>query len=188
MEPFPGVEPGGLSIPRTSARRREGRGSGSRTRTCVRWIQRPAGMPATHPGAEPSPGADPGLTPYRGAVTAVCDGGVSPVRFERTLPSASGWCLLPLGYEDMEPPSGVEPDHPPYEGGAAAVRGGIASGAGLEPAWAGFRVLLGGQHPTRKWCARWESNPHPPVFGTGRSAGWLYPRLVRRLGFEPRAP
>ena len=32
-------------------------------------------MPATHPGMEPSPGADPGLLPYRGRVTAVCDGG-----------------------------------------------------------------------------------------------------------------
>jgi hypothetical protein len=31
-------------------------------------------MPATHPGMEPSPGADPGLLPYRGRVTAVCDG------------------------------------------------------------------------------------------------------------------
>lgn len=37
-------------------------------------------------------------------------------------------------------------------------------------------------------CARRESNPHPPVFGTGRSAGWLYPRLVRRLGHDPRQP
>ena len=109
------------------------------------------GMPATHPGMEPSPGADPGLLPYRGRVTAVCDGGapaqamavasasrtnrrspclrrcwVSSVRFERTLPSASCWCLLPLGYEDVEPPPGADPGHPPYEGGAAAVRGGVS--------------------------------------------------------------
>jgi hypothetical protein len=48
--------------------------SGSRTRTCVRRFQGPAGLPATHPGMEPSPGADPGLPPYRGRVTAVCDG------------------------------------------------------------------------------------------------------------------
>jgi hypothetical protein len=102
---------------------------------------------------EPSPGADPGLPPYRGRVTAVCDGGgtgasdggrfrftdhtgspclrrcrVSPVRIERTLPSASRWCLLPLGYEDSEPPPGVDPGHPPYGGGAAAVRGGMSWG------------------------------------------------------------
>ena len=31
-------------------------------------------MPAP-PRMEPSPGADPGLLPYRGRVTAVCDGG-----------------------------------------------------------------------------------------------------------------
>ena len=48
--------------------------SGSRTRTCVRRFQGPAGMPATHPGMEPSPGADLGLLPYRGRTTAVCDG------------------------------------------------------------------------------------------------------------------
>ena len=101
---------------------------------------------------EPSPGADPGLPPYRGRLTAVCDGmaptqamavtsasrtpqgppclgrcWVSSVRFERTLPSAS-WRLLPLGYEDVEPPPGADPGRPPYEGGAAAVRGGVSWG------------------------------------------------------------
>ena len=46
-----------------------------------------------------------------------------------------------------EPPSGADPDRPPYESGAAAVRGGIASGAGLEPAKAGVRALLGTPTP-----------------------------------------
>ena len=69
---------------------------------------------ATHPGMEPSPGADPGLLPYKGRVTAVCDGGA-------------------LGYENVEPPPGADPGHPPYEGGAAAVRGGLAAGQGFEP-------------------------------------------------------
>jgi hypothetical protein len=102
---------------------------------------------------EPSPGADPGLPPYRGKVTAVCDGRapaqamavasasrtngespclrrcwVSSVRFERTLPSYSAMCLLPPGYEDVEPPPGADPGHPPYEGGPAAVRGGVGWG------------------------------------------------------------
>jgi hypothetical protein len=63
---------------------------------------------------EPSPGADPGLLPYKGRVTAVCDGGA-------------------LGYENVEPPPGADPGHPPYEGGAAAVRGGLAAGQGFEP-------------------------------------------------------
>lgn len=67
-------------------------------------------------------------------------GDVSPVRFERTLPSPSCWCLLPLGYEDMEPPPGADPGHPPYEGEAAAVRGGEAGHPGFEPGNSGFRA------------------------------------------------
>jgi hypothetical protein len=43
-------------------------------------------------------------------------GVVSPVRFERTLPTSSRWCLLPLGYEDMEPPGGLEPPAFPKRG------------------------------------------------------------------------
>src|SRR6478736_6037351 len=69
-------------------------------RACVRRFQGPAGMPATHPGMEPSPGADPGLLPYRGRVTAVCDGG-APAQ-AMAVASASRTrrqCLLPLGYE-----------------------------------------------------------------------------------------
>ena len=62
------------------------RRSGSRTRTCVCRFQGPAGMPATHPGMEPSPGADPGLLPYRGRVTAVCDGGAPRRKRWRSLP------------------------------------------------------------------------------------------------------
>src|SRR6185369_14816208 len=60
-------------------------------RTLYRW---------SYGGLEPSSGANPDLPIYRNGVTVVCDGVVSPVRFERTLPSASRWCLLPLGYED----------------------------------------------------------------------------------------
>ena len=71
--------------------------------------------------------------------------------------------LYLVSYEGIEPPSGADPDRPPYEGGAAAVRGGEASGAGLEPAEAAFRALLG------------TPAPHPePV----REA-------VRRQGLEP---
>ena len=73
-------------------------------------------MPVTHPGMEPSPGADPGLLPYRGRVTAVCDGG-APAQ-AMAVASASRTrrrCLLPLGYEDVEPPPGADP-------GPSAVR------------------------------------------------------------------
>ena len=71
---------------------------------------------------------------------------------------------LPLGYEDMEPPSGADPDHPPYEGGAAAVRGGVASGAGVEPTGAWFRAMLGCRQPTRKRYAGRDSNPQTARF------------------------
>jgi hypothetical protein len=69
-----------------------------------------------------------------GQLDAGPKGMVSSVRFERTLPTASGWCLLPLGYEDMEPPPRADLGHPLYESGAAAVRDGRATGAGIEPA------------------------------------------------------
>jgi hypothetical protein len=43
-----------------------------------------------------------GPPPLQGAAGRRAEGqSVSPVRFERTLPSASCWCLLPLGYEDI---------------------------------------------------------------------------------------
>ena len=53
--------------------------SGSRTRICVRRFKDRPGS-SNHPGMEPSPGADPGLLPYKGRVTAVCDGGAFGLR------------------------------------------------------------------------------------------------------------
>ena len=107
--------------------------SGSRTPTCGHRFQGPAEDASTHPGMEPSPGADPGLLPYRGRVTAVCDGGapaqamaVASASQTRRRSPCLRRCLLPLGYEDVEPPPGADPGHPPYEGGAAAVRGGVS--------------------------------------------------------------
>ena len=110
-------------------------------------------MPATHLGMEPSPGADPGLLPYRGRVTAVCDGrapaqamavvsasrtnGVSvltPVlgvlggSRTRAVSELNAAPPTNLGYEDVESPPGADPGHPPYQGGAAAVRGGVSWG------------------------------------------------------------
>jgi hypothetical protein len=85
---------------------------------------------------------------------------VSPVRFERTLPSASCWCLLPLGYEDLEPPPGADPGHPRYEGGAAAVRGGRAAGQGLEPRSTGSEPAVLPLDDPASLCGRRELNPH----------------------------
>jgi hypothetical protein len=79
---------------------------------------------------------------------------------------AMGYDILiippPLGYEEMEPPPGADPGHPPYEGGAAAVRGGVASGAGLEPARAGFRALLGTPAPHPEPSAEGAIRTHRP--------------------------
>jgi hypothetical protein len=99
-------------------------------------------MPATHPGMEPSPGADPGLLPYRGRVTAVCDGrapaqamavvsasrtnGVLGGSRTRAVSDLDAAPPTKLGYEDVEPPPGADPGHPPYGSGAAAVRGGVS--------------------------------------------------------------
>jgi hypothetical protein len=60
------------------------------------------------------------------------------------------------------------------------VRGGVASGAGLEPAWAGFRVLLGGRQPTRKWYGRRDLHPHAARFELARSALPSLPRAPPR--------
>ena len=80
-----------------------------------------------------------------------------PVRFGRTLSAYSAPRLLPLVYGHMEPPPGADPGLLPYGGRAAAVRGGVASGAGLEPAGAGVRALLGTPSPHP------ESRPRAPL-------------------------
>ena len=90
----------------------------------------------------------PGPLPYRGRVTAVCDGrapaqamavfsasrtngslcayagaGCPRRESDRTVSDLDAAPPTKLGYEDSEPPPGADPGHPPYEGGAAAVRG-----------------------------------------------------------------
>ena len=69
--------------------------SGSRTRTCVRRFQGPAGMPATHPGMEPPPGADPGHPPYKGGAAAV-RGGVAAGQGLEPQPAGPEPAVLPL--------------------------------------------------------------------------------------------
>src|SRR6266487_2340262 len=46
---------------------------------------------------------------------------VSPKGVEPTLPSASRWCLLPLGYEDVEPLAGSDPAAFRLRGGSSAT-------------------------------------------------------------------
>jgi hypothetical protein len=66
-------------------------------------IQSQAGLPVPPTANGASCRSRPGnLSLTRRLRCQLRQGGiVSPVRFERTLPSASCWCLLPLGYEDI---------------------------------------------------------------------------------------
>jgi hypothetical protein len=101
----------------------------SRARTWNFRGQNPAGLPNSPTAQLGASGpARTGCLPFTRRLLYLVsyEGIVSSVRFERTLPSASGSCLLPIGAtRTPEPPSGADPDRPPYEGGAAAVRGGI---------------------------------------------------------------
>jgi hypothetical protein len=68
--------------------------SGVKARRVCRFPYRPSG--ASGP-------ARTGCLPFtrRPLYLVSYEGIVSPVRFERTLPSASCWCLLPVGLEDI---------------------------------------------------------------------------------------
>jgi hypothetical protein len=107
--------------------------------------RRAADYPTGH--QEPSPGADPGHSPYKGEVTAVCDGFVRSAGVEPATSRLSTWPLCQLEYEHVEPLPGADPGHPRYEGGAAAVRSGLAGIPGFEPGCSGFRARRVCQFP-----------------------------------------
>ena len=92
-----------------------------------------------------------------------------------------------LEYEHGEPPPGADPGRPLYESGAAAVRGGMASGAGLEPAGRGSGPRWGRLRPTRKRCGRRDSNAQTARSELARSTNCRHSR-VRRPGIEPGIP
>ena len=91
----------------------------SRTRKAEARADLPIPLP---PIKSPRPRVEPAACQVKsGPLFQVSDKGiVSPVRFERTLPTPSRWCLLPLGYEDMEPPGGLEPPAFPLREGRSA--------------------------------------------------------------------
>ncbi len=113
---------------------------------------------------------------------------VSPVRFERTLPSLSCWCLLPLGYEDVEPSPGADPGRLPYGGRVTSrvrrhgFRGWTRTSEGRiqSPAWDADA------HPEME-CGRRDSNAQAASFEEARSAGCRHSG-VRRQGLEPCSP
>jgi hypothetical protein len=134
---------------------------------------------------EPSLSADLSKPPLQGAAGHRPGGHPCARRdLEPATSRLSTWPLCQLEYEHMEPPPGADPGHPPYESGAAAVRGGVASGAGLEPAWAGFRVLLGSRQPARK-CTGGGTCTRMPRGLSSRGLHCRHSR-VRRQGLEPR--
>jgi hypothetical protein len=117
-------------------------------------------------------------------------------------PPPTGFSTRPvyqLRHERMEPPPGVEPGLRPYGGRAAsrARRHGcplwirttmkqVASGAGLEPAGAGFRALLGSPAPHPESSRRTQATPpDAPCACDGSSR--RRPRTWRlRSGCAPR--
>ena len=59
MEPFPGADPGSVSLPRTRAHWRERRGAGARSRTVPCAVRRRSRT--MHTGEAGEPGLEPGL-------------------------------------------------------------------------------------------------------------------------------
>ena len=73
----------------------------------MRHVQSVTGMPSTHPGMEPSSGADPDLPPYKGRDTAACDG-VRSAGFEPAVTWLSTRPVYLLRHEHMEPLARIE--------------------------------------------------------------------------------
>jgi hypothetical protein len=107
VEPFPGVEPGCASIPRTRGRRSEGR-------ELAELDSKPALL--DYEDMEPPPGADPGHPPYEGRAAAVRGGEAAHRGFEPRLPDSES-SVLPI--ERM----GIECGR--RESNAYRARGGI---------------------------------------------------------------
>ena len=172
MEPSPGADPGGTPIPRASGRRSEGHRFGSWTRTSVRLLQRQSGMPATHPGMSWSPRQLPPLaeSPYKGSRSLARGRSVLGATRTRT---AQTLILVPpavglRGQESRHPGSNRAIRRTKAK--PQAVRGGMASGAGVEPTGAWFRAMLGCRQPTRNRYGRRESNAQAARFELARSA------------------
>ena len=137
---------------------------------------------------KPSPGADPGLRPYKGRVTAVCDGIVPSARLERALSAASGLCLChwatrawslwaglngllrftraalcQVSYRGMAAGQGLEPRFAASEAAVLPLDDPALVGEeGLEPSSGCFwgRPLF--RWRTRPQCAASDSNREPP--------------------------
>jgi hypothetical protein len=157
MEPFPGVEPGGHSIPGNGGRRSEGHELAGLESNQRRRVVQSHGAPADRATGQWSPRQDSNLRPlaykatalaslsYRGIVRSTGFEPAQPLRTtgtsgQRVYRSATNaWSRHPVSNRASRL-TGAGPQ---------AVRGGEATGAGIEPAWPRFRALMGCQQPTR---------------------------------------
>lgn len=78
------------------------------------------GLPLPHSPSEPPPSATFGYQAYKDRPLVGPRGVVRSVRLELTLPTASWWCLLPLGYERAEPLARLERAAFPLREGCSA--------------------------------------------------------------------
>ena len=90
LEPFPGVEPGGLSLPRTRARRREGRRASDWPRTSCLPLTRRTLFPVSYRGTAAGQGFEPRLTGSGPAVLPVRRSGTVRVRRQGLEPRFAG--------------------------------------------------------------------------------------------------
>lgn len=94
MEPPAGTDPAASSLPRTcSAIELRGHAFREQDSNLRAPGSKPSRDAVNPPRSEPPPGADPGLPPYRGGVTAVCGGRVRPAGFEPASSRLSTWRL-----------------------------------------------------------------------------------------------
>jgi hypothetical protein len=118
-----------------------------RARTWSFRGQSPAGLPNSPTAQLGASGpARTGCLPFTRRLLYLVsyEGIVSSVRFERTLPSASGSCLLPIGLRGHRSRRPVPIRTARLtKAGPQPCAAAKASGAGLEPARARVRALLG---------------------------------------------
>jgi hypothetical protein len=188
VEPFPGVEPGSASIPRTRGCRSEGRELAGLESNQRRHMVQSHGAPADPKGASPRrvpPSASRSYKdrPVIGPRGEVRSAGVEPAStWPSTRPvyqiaarahGASGRSrtaclsltrgpLCRVSYRGVAAHRGFEPRLPDSESGVLPIER-----MGIE-------------------CGRRESNAQATRFELARYSGSLHSRMVRRQGLEPR--
>jgi hypothetical protein len=178
VEPFPGADPGGQSIPRTGGRRSErhhaGR-AGLEPASLIPLQGRTAPADRATGHREPPFGADPNRPLYRSGAAAVRGGGVRPPGLEPGPPSrelasrASASAIPPRAPESRHPGSNRAVRRTKAE--PQAVRGGRAAPRGFEPQLAHPEcAVLPVRRKGIEYAGR-DSNPQTAVFEIASFAG-----------------